>query len=43
MSVKDKPLPIYGNGKQTRDFTYVGDVVQANLFAWKEITKLARW
>jgi nucleoside-diphosphate-sugar epimerase len=43
MSVKDIPLPIYGNGKQTRDFTYVGDVVQANLFAWKEITKLARW
>jgi len=28
----DKHLPVYG-GKQTRDFTYVGDVVQANLKA----------
>lgn len=29
---KDKPLTIYG-GKQTRDFTYVGDVVMAILYA----------
>lgn len=28
----NKPLPIFG-GKQTRDFTYVGDVIQANLKA----------
>jgi UDP-glucose 4-epimerase len=28
-----EPLIIYGNGKQTRDFIYVKDVVQANLFA----------
>lgn len=28
----NKPLPIYG-GKQTRDFTYVGDVVKANMLA----------
>ena len=27
-----KPLPIFG-GRQTRDFTYVGDVVQANILA----------
>lgn len=27
------PLPIYGDGTQTRDFTYVGDAVQANLLA----------
>jgi UDP-N-acetylglucosamine 4-epimerase len=26
-------LKIYGNGKQTRDFVYVGDVVEANLRA----------
>ena len=29
----DKPLTIVGDGKQTRDFTYVGDVVSAILCA----------
>jgi nucleoside-diphosphate-sugar epimerase len=28
-----KPLVIYGDGKQTRDFTYIDNVVQANLAA----------
>ena len=28
-----KPLTINGNGKQRRDFTYVGDVVKANILA----------
>lgn len=28
-----RPLPIYGDGKQTRDFTHVRDVVRANLLA----------
>ena len=28
-----KPLTIYGDGKQTRDFIYVSDVVEANLAA----------
>ena len=27
------PLTVYGTGEQTRDFVYVGDVVQANLLA----------
>lgn len=30
---QNKPPTIYGNGKQTRDFTFVNDVVQANLLA----------
>jgi len=31
--LKDEQPPIHGNGKQTRDFTYVENVVQANLKA----------
>lgn len=30
-----KPLTIVGDGKQTRDFTYVGDVVRANILAMR--------
>ena len=29
-----KPIEIHGNGKQSRDFTYVDDVVEANLAAF---------
>ena len=28
-----EPFPMYGDGSQVRDFTYVGDVVDANLLA----------
>lgn len=31
--LKGEPLPVYGDGRQTRDFTYVENVVQANLRA----------
>jgi UDP-glucose 4-epimerase len=31
--LEGKPLTIYGNGRQTRDFTFVGDIVEANLAA----------
>lgn len=31
--LRGNPPVIYGNGEQTRDFTYVRDVVQANLIA----------
>lgn len=30
---RGEPLTIYGDGEQTRDFVFVGDVVQANLLA----------
>jgi UDP-glucose 4-epimerase len=29
----NKALPVYGDGSQRRDFTYVKDVVQANILA----------
>jgi UDP-N-acetylglucosamine 4-epimerase len=29
--LKDEPPPIYGNGRQSRDFTYVKNVAQANI------------
>lgn len=31
--LKDKPPVIYGDGEQTRDFTYIDNVVEANLLA----------
>ncbi|MCX5715257.1 MAG: SDR family oxidoreductase [Candidatus Omnitrophica bacterium] len=31
--LKNEPPPIYGTGRQSRDFTYVGNVVDANLRA----------
>ena len=29
-------IPVYGNGQQTRDFTYVDDIVEANISAMNE-------
>jgi len=34
-ALNNKPYPIYGTGKQSRDFTYVDNVVEANLLAVK--------
>ncbi len=31
--IEDQPIPIYGDGKQTRDFTFISDAVAANLAA----------
>lgn len=33
MVLNGKPVTIYGDGEQSRDFTYVGDIVQANILA----------
>jgi UDP-glucose 4-epimerase len=30
-----EPVPIYGDGKQSRDFTYIDDAIEANVRAWK--------
>jgi len=32
-AVRGEPLTVFGDGRQTRDFTYVGDVVRATLAA----------
>jgi UDP-glucose 4-epimerase len=34
--LRNEPLPIFGNGEQTRDFTYIEDAVQANLLAMEK-------
>ncbi len=34
--LQDNPLPIYGTGRQSRDFTYVDNVVEANILATKK-------
>ena len=34
--LKDEDIQIYGDGKQTRDFTYIDDIVKANINAANE-------
>ncbi|MFQ6119662.1 MAG: GDP-mannose 4,6-dehydratase, partial [Methanosarcinales archaeon] len=36
----NKTIEVYGDGTQTRDFTYVSDVIQANLLAAKSKSKV---
>jgi nucleoside-diphosphate-sugar epimerase len=36
--LEDRELPIFGDGKQTRDFTYVGDAVEGTVLAAKNGT-----
>ena len=31
--IQSKPVPIFGDGKQTRDFTFIDDIVAANITA----------
>jgi nucleoside-diphosphate-sugar epimerase len=35
---EDKPLTIYADGEQTRDFTHVYDVVRANCWPWTALS-----
>ncbi len=37
--LNDQPPLIYGDGKQSRDFTFVQDVVQANIHAMERDTE----
>jgi UDP-glucose 4-epimerase len=30
-----EPITVYGDGKQSRDFTYIADAVEANVRAWQ--------
>jgi nucleoside-diphosphate-sugar epimerase len=34
--LKNEPPPIYGNGRQSRDFTYIDNVVEANILATRK-------
>ncbi len=34
-ALRGEPVEVYGDGKQTRDFTFVADAVQANMLAMK--------
>ncbi|MGH7742065.1 MAG: NAD-dependent epimerase/dehydratase family protein, partial [Candidatus Eiseniibacteriota bacterium] len=34
--LQGEPITIYGDGKQSRDFTFVDDAIEANLRAWKQ-------
>jgi nucleoside-diphosphate-sugar epimerase len=34
--MRGEPIVVYGDGKQTRDFTFIADAVEANVRAWKQ-------
>jgi len=40
--LNDEPPPIYGTGRQSRDFTYVDNVVAANILATQKVKFSAR-
>jgi nucleoside-diphosphate-sugar epimerase len=35
-ALSGQPIPVYGDGEQTRDFTFISDAVEANLLALRE-------
>src|SRR5258705_1095392 len=34
--LRGEPITVYGDGSQSRDFTFVADAVEANWRAWRE-------
>ena len=34
--LRGEPIPVFGDGKQSRDFTFIADAVEANVRAWKK-------
>lgn len=34
--LRGEPIPVYGDGRQSRDFTFIADAVEANVRAWKK-------
>jgi nucleoside-diphosphate-sugar epimerase len=33
--LRDEPITVYGDGRQSRDFTFVDDAIEANVRAWR--------
>ena len=33
--LRGEEIPVYGDGRQSRDFTYIDDVIEANVRAWQ--------
>src|SRR4029079_8532940 len=33
--LKGEEIPVFGDGRQSRDFTYIDDAIEANVRAWK--------
>jgi nucleoside-diphosphate-sugar epimerase len=34
--LRGEPIVVYGDGRQSRDFTYIDDAIEANMRAWKQ-------
>jgi UDP-glucose 4-epimerase len=34
--LRGEAIPVYGDGKQSRDFTFIDDAIEANLRAWRQ-------
>ena len=39
--LRGEPITVYGDGTQSRDFTFIDDAIEANLRAWKRAAPLA--
>src|SRR5512138_1086300 len=33
--LRGEPITVYGDGRQSRDFTFVADAIEANVRAWR--------